>query len=283
MAAEQPASGGSTTVLVSPQQVPYPDYTNQIANINVNQRRSSTNEEEKHQTTTPTSPVDAPAPSPNPAQFSAQGRQLYVLPNGRVAPGPVYQQTSYPVQYYQGVAGGYPSYAVNQYGQQSAAQYNSVGAQSQTPSPPQPQRSPSPVVMQSQYINGSAAQGARPNFQQALQYPGASRPRILSGVLSNPRANNPMYMPMAAGQQAAMLVSGQYSSTMHVNTPGYPVFRVTDKATGKSIDSTDYQNVDQNMTHQARNLATVNQQRPLIQMQPTAYQPPYSYMTQPQR
>ena len=244
------------------------------------QRRGSLAREDvnKSQPSTPTSPADASPIVPRPTEFPAQPRQVVYFSNGRVVQAPVYEQGNYPLQMYQACS--YTTYPVNQ----------DSPNQTSTPAVP-PQRSPAPNIIAQHYtsVQNTRPPAPQPSPQQIRGQVNHNnpRPRFVSGIISNPRASgSAVYLPVANGNQATMLIAGQYPN-IQMNSNIYPLhdnYRHSDKNSASISDSTaaEYQKVTQNMNQQTRNLIQVNQQRPIIQIQPT-YQAYQAYMTHPQR
>ncbi|XP_057293969.1 cAMP-regulated phosphoprotein 21-like isoform X3 [Hydractinia symbiolongicarpus] len=277
---EQQPSSASTVVLSPQQQISYHDYINQLSAMNINERHSSIstdeNSLEKQQATSPTSPVDGVIPCAS--EFSTHARQVVYVQNEQPVQGTVYQQqANYPLQYYQNIHGGYPTYSINQYGQQEAGQYNPATVHS----PVLSQRTPSPTVLQQQqqhYVSSQSVQNTRAVAQahQIQSSHGVCRPRFISGIMPNPRPGTPMYIPVAT-PQGSMLVTGQYPGNVSVNASGYPMQSMyrTDKF---SSESAEYK-LD---PREGRNVLNIGQNKALLQMQPT-YQPSHAYLSHPQR
>ena len=270
----------------------------------------------KSQPSTPTSPVvDAShIAAQRGADFTAhpQHRQVVYFANGRpvaqgappaaaAAPTAMYDQTgaTYPMHMYQGVA--YATYPVN--GAPADPTTAAAAAAPNAASTPtvQPQQRPQAPGILTPHYNAVPQQQQQPRAAAPQQHHqmraghqnhNNPRARFMPGIIPNPRpANNALYLPVANGNQAAMLIAGQYAAAQmnsanmyHMHDGGY---RHTDNKTGAGcladpqVGGADYGKMGGNMA--ARNMIQVNQNRgPVIQFQPT-YQTYQAYITHPQR
>lgn len=295
----QGVAGQSPSGSLVVSQQPHPtDYNSQMANLALSeqQRRGSIAREDpsnKSQPSTPTSPADASPIVPRPAEFPPQARQVVYYSNGRAVQAPVYDQAAnYPLQMYPGV---YATYPVNQEG---------AANQASTPTVPSAaaHRSPAPNIIAQQYnsVQNPRPPAPSPQHLRGQMNHNSPRPRFVSGIISNPRAasaaaaaGSAVYLPVANGNQATMLIAGQYPNLQMNCANVYPVhdaYRHSDKSGANISDNSaaavaaaaEYQKVTQNMNQQTRNLIQVNQQRPIIQLQPT-YPTYQAYITHPQR